>query len=99
MKSIRMIAIAIAVALGVPALALAQPAGRTGAARVDVGRMAAPVRGDIVRDRPDVVRVRGDHNVRRRAFEPNRRRFHDPNRRPPNHHARRRWNAANPPSR
>ena len=99
MKSFRMIA--IAVALGVPALALAQPAGRTGAtgaARVDVGRMAAPVRSDIVRVRP-VVRVRGDVSVRRRAYEPNRRRFHDPDRRRFNHHARRRWNAAHPPGR
>ena len=94
MKSFRMIF--IAVALGVPALALAQPAGRTaatGAPRIDAGRMATPVRGDVVRVRGDVVRVRDV--ARRRAYEPNRRRFYDPNRRRFPHHARRRWNAAN----
>ena len=95
MKNLGMIA--IAVALGAPALALAQPAGRSAAVPRDVARTITPTR-DVVRVRPDVGRVdRADPSLRRRAYEPNRRLLVDPNRRRFNHHARRRWNAANPP--
>jgi hypothetical protein len=91
MKTISLIG--IAVALCVPALASAQRGGGAGAAgvqraetmqRAETGRTIAPVR-DIDIRRGDVARV-GTVETGTRI------------RRPPHNPARRRWNAAHPPT-